>query len=96
MCRCCSTVNFFASSAALPVFETGIAESANACLEAAKFSLREASSASCVSLAEGCFTRLVLNVSKLLLEELLLEELDELELVGCSFWDVLGMAQERP
>ena len=91
MFLCCSTVNFFASSAALPVFETGIAASANACLEAAKFSLREASSASCVSLAEGCFTRLVLDVSKLVLEEL-----DELELVGCSFLDVLGMVQERP
>ena len=91
MCFCCATVNCLASSAALPVFETGIAESANACREAAIFSLREASSARCVSFAEGCFTRLDLDVSKLLLEEL-----DELELVGCSFWDVLGMVQERP
>ena len=63
---------------------------ANACREAAIFSLREAASARYVSFAEGCFTRLDLDVSKLLLEELLLEELDELELVGCSFWDVLG------
>ena len=96
MAFCCATVNCLASSAALPVFETGIAESANAYREAAIFSLREASSARCVSFAEGCFTRLDFNVSKLLLEELLLEELDELELVGCSFWDVLGMPQELP
>ena len=81
----------FASSAALPVFETGIAELANACREAAIFVLREASSARSVSLAEGCFTRLGFVVSKLLLEEL-----DELELVGCSLWGVLGMLQERP
>ena len=88
---CCATVYCFASSAALPVFETGIAASASACREVAIFSLREASSARNVSFAEGCFTRRDFGGS-----ELLLEELDELELVGCSFWDVLGMAQERP
>ena len=41
--------------------------------------------------AETCFTRLDFVGSRLLLEEL-----DELELVGCSFWDVLGMIQELP
>ena len=80
-----------ASSAALPVLETGIAMLANACREVAIFVMQEASSARSVSFAEGCFTRLGFVVSKLLLEEL-----DELELVGCSFWDVLGMLQERP
>ena len=64
---------------------------ANACREAAIFVLREASSARNVSFAEACFTRLGFDVSRLLLEEL-----DELELVGCSCWDVLGITQERP